>query len=256
MAQVTRRFFLTSSAALSVGCAMRRSGGDAAMSSTPNVRQPVVGQTWRYSQHDLYTHALVDNQVDRVAAINSNVEISSSGEGVKDENGASSRWGTDFLRKYISHREKPAGAAASEIQGPWGMVLVDPHWGQVQVYQTPIPLWPEQLRPGWQRRVSTRYKTPVHQDPLPWEQTMKAHSWESIAVPAGQFKALRFTNLINFRNGDISRTDSVRQETLWFAPEVGRWVARESRGSYYIDDSADDQPVNENGFRWELLEWS
>jgi hypothetical protein len=136
------------------------------------------------------------------------------------------------------------------------MVLVDPHWGQVQVYETPIPLWPEQLRPGWHTRVHTKYKTPGNQDPLPWEQTMKAHSWETITVPAGQFKALRFTNLINFRNGDITRTDSVREETLWFSPEVGRWVARESRGSYYIDDSAVDQPFNENGFRWELLEWS
>jgi hypothetical protein len=48
----------------------------------------------------------------------------------------------------------------------------------------------------------------------------------------------------------------VRQETLWFAPEVGRWVARESTGSYYLDDSLVDQPYNESGFRWVLLEWS
>ncbi len=32
----------------------------------------------------------------------------------------------------------------------------------------------------------------------PWSQTMKAHAWESITVPAGQFKALRFTNSISF----------------------------------------------------------
>jgi hypothetical protein len=85
---------------------------------------------------------------------------------------------------------------------------------------------------------------------------MKAHAWETISVPAGQFRALRYTNMIQFRSGDISRTDSVRQETLWFAPEVGRWVARESTGSYYLDDSLVDQPYNESGFRWELLEWS
>jgi len=28
------------------------------------------------------------------------------------------------------------------------MVLVDPHWDLVQVYKTPIPLWPMQLQPG------------------------------------------------------------------------------------------------------------
>jgi hypothetical protein len=256
MAQVTRRFFLASSAAMAVGCAMSRPAAEATGSSTANVRQPVVGQSWRYSQHDVFNHALVGTQVDRVAAINRTVEIDSSSEAAKDENGANSRWGTDFLRKYIARRDKPGGALPSEIQGPWGMVLVDPHWGQVQVYETPIPLWPEQLRSGWHTHINTKYKTPLNQDALPWDQTMKAHAWETISVPAGQFKALRFTNLINFRHGDTSRTDSVRQETVWFAPEVGRWVARESTGSYYADDSAGDQPYNENGFRWELLEWS
>ena len=136
------------------------------------------------------------------------------------------------------------------------MVLVDPHWGLVQVYETPVPLWPEQLRAGWQTRMSTKYKTPANQEGLAWEQTMKAHAWETVSVPAGRFTALRLTNLINFTSSDVSRTDSVRHETLWFAPEVGRWIARESSGSYYQDDSVVDQPYNENGFRWELLEWS
>jgi len=256
MPQMTRRFFLASSAALSVGCALRRTAADAPMASAPSARQPAVGQSWRYAQHDLYTHRLVEYQVDRVAAIDRTVQIDSNSEGVSDENAGTSRWGTDFLRKYIGHREKPVGPLPSEIQGPWGMVLVDPHWGQVQVYETPIPLWPEQLRAGWQTRASTKYKTPANQNPLPWDQTMKAHAWEAVTVPAGQFKALRFTNLINFGNTDTAKIDSVRHETVWFAPEVGRWVARESRGSYYPDDSVIDQPYNENGFRWELVEWS
>jgi hypothetical protein len=253
MAQVTRRFFLLSSAALSVGCAMRRPEGEA--SPAPNVRQPAVGQSWRYAQHDLFTGALVDDQLDRVATINRTIQIDSSSEAGNDEN-AKSKWGTEFLRKYIGRRDKPGGPLPSEIQGPWGMVLVDPHWGLVQVYETPVPLWPEQLRPGWQTHVSTKYKTPINQDALLWQQTMKAHAWEPITVPAGRFTALRFTNSINFGHSDVARTDSVRHETLWFAPEVGRWVARESRGSYYDDDSAVDTPYNENGFRWELLEWT
>jgi hypothetical protein len=37
---------------------------------------------------------------------------------------------------------------------------------------------------------------------------------------------------------------------------VGRWVARESSGTYYIDDSAGDTPYNESAYRWELLEWT
>lgn len=252
MGRMTRRFFLASSAAWSTGCAMRSTEPAAASS----VRPPAVGQAWRYSQRDIFTQAHIGNQIDRVASINADIEIESSSEAPTDEARGPSRWGTDFLRKYIAHREKTVGPLPSEIQDPWGMVKVDPHWGQVQVFQTPVPLWPAQLRPGWQTHIVTRYKTPANQDALLWDQVMKAHTWEMVGVPAGRFKALRFTNSINFRNGDITRVDSVRQETLWFAPEVGRWVARESRGSYYIDDSAVDQPYNENGFRWELLEWS
>jgi hypothetical protein len=45
-------------------------------------------------------------------------------------------------------------------------------------------------------------------------------------------------------------------ETIWFAPEVGRWVVRESTGSYYMDDSSVDTPYSESGYRWELLEWT
>ena len=253
--QVTRRFFLASSAALSVGCAVRRPVADAAMSAAA-VRQPAVGQSWRYAQYDLFTKAAVEYQVDRVSAIARTIEIASNTEAIPDEAAGKSRWGTEFLRKYIARRDKPAGPLPSEIQNPWGMVLVDPHWGQVQVYAAPVPLWPQQLQPGWQTHVKTMYKTPVNQIPLRWTQTMKAHAWEAITVPAGQFKALRFTNSISFGSTDPGKTDSVRHETLWFAPEVGRWVVRESSGSYYVDDSAVDEPYNENGFRWELLEWS
>ena len=255
MAQVTRRFFLLSSAALSVGCAIRQSAADAMAQTVATVRQPMVGQSWRYAKHDIFTHAIVDYQLDRVSAVDHSVEIVSSSQAATDEN-ANSTWGTALLRKYMSHRDSSAGPLPSEIQDPWGMVAVDPHWSQVQVYETPIPLWPTQLRPGWQDNVSTKYKTPANQDGLYWNQTMKAHAWETMVVPAGRFRALKYTNMIQFRNGDFSRTDSARQETLWFAPEVGRWVARESTGTYYLDDSVVDQPYNESGFRWELVEWS
>jgi hypothetical protein len=256
MAQVTRRFFLLSSAALSVGCAIRQSGAEATLQGAQNVRQPAVGQSWRYAKHDIFTRAVVDDQVDRVATVDHSVEIDSSYQAANDENAGKSRWGAALLHKYLGHRDQSAGALPSEIQDPWGMVAVDPHWGQVQVYETPIPLWPTQLRPGWRTHINTKYKTPTNQDGLSWDQTMKAHAWETISVPAGKFRVLRYTNMIQFRNGDFARTDSVRQETLWFAPEVGRWVARESSGSYYLDDSVVDQPYNEGGFRWELLEWS
>ncbi len=256
MAHVTRRFFLLSSAALSAGCAFAKPRADATPTAAQNVRQPVAGQSWRYAKHNIYTRSLVDEQVDRVATVNSSVEIDSSYKSAAKERPAPTGWGADLLRKYIVQPETPSGELPSEVQDPWGMVLVDPHWGQVQVYEMPIPLWPAQLEPGWQTHFNTRYKTPADQDSLPWDQTMRAEAWETITVPAGRFKALRFTNEIKFTHPDFSRTESMRRETLWFAPEVGRWVARESRGSYYLVDSTIVQPYNENGFRWELLQWS
>jgi hypothetical protein len=57
-------------------------------------------------------------------------------------------------------------------------------------------------------------------------------------------------------SSDPGRTDSVRQETVWFAPEMGRWVVRESRGSFYLDESVDDTQAVESSFRWELLSWA
>jgi hypothetical protein len=233
---------------------MRPPAADTPAPLKNNVRQPLVGQSWRYAKHDIFTRSVVDEQVDRVAAVDHTVDIDSSYKAAAAE--AKPKWGARLLKKYIGHKDVTAGSLPSEIQDPWGMVEVDPHWSQIQVYETPIPLWPAQLEPGWQTRISTKYKTPADEDALPWDQTMKALAWETISVPAGQFKALRFTNLIKFTHSDFSRTDSVRRETIWFAPEVGRWVARESQGTYYIADSTIQQPYNENGFRWELLEWS
>ena|SRR5271163_2361135 len=255
MARVTRRSFLLSTAALSIGCTTHRPGVAGRGLTAPSARPPAVGQSWHYAKRDYYTHALIDDQIDLVAAVGRTIDIDSRSEATKAGN-TDSTWGTAWLRKYIPRRDQPTGPLPSEIQVPWGEVLVDPHWSQVQVYESPIPLWPSNLVPGWKTYTNTKYKTPVSESGLPWGQTMVAHDWEMITVPAGQFTALRFTNLINFRSVDFSRSACQRQETVWFAPEAGRWVARESSGIYYINDSSVDTPYNEPGYRWELLEWT
>lgn len=256
MVHVTRRFFLLSSAALSAGCAIGRPASDGSAPAAQNVRQPAAAQSWRYAKRNVYTGKVVDEEEDRIVAVNGSVQIDSSYKSTGKERPAPKGWGADLLRKYMVQPAAHSGELPSEVQDPWGMVVVDPHWGQVQVYEMPIPLWPAQLQPGWQAHVATRYKTPADEGSLPWDQTMRAQAWETVTVPAGQFKTLRFTNEIKFTHPDLLRTDSIRRETVWFAPEVGRWVARESNGTYYLADSTIVQPYNENGFRWELLQWS
>jgi hypothetical protein len=254
MRTLTRRSFLIASAALPVGCAANRTDvGIGAPASSTAVRPPMIGQTWRYAKHDLFTGALLDAQVDRVSAVDRTIDIASHTEGDAapelQSNGAN-RW-----RKYFD-RPKTAVDLPTEIQSSWGMVMVDPHWGRIQVYEPSIPLWPTTLQPGWQTRINAKYKSSEAASALPWNQTMKAEAWETITVPAGQFKVLRYVNVIRFVSSDPGRTDSVRQETVWFAPEVGRWVVRESRGSYYLDESVDDTQAVESSFRWELLSWA
>jgi hypothetical protein len=249
MPKITRRFFLLSTAALPIGCSISRRRPELTTPS-PTVRQPVVGQSWRYSKHDLFTGALVAIQDEQIASVDRAVEINSRTESEKDEPAARTG-GSNWIRKYFDH-PRTGGPLPSEVQDPWGMVLVDPHWSQVQVYETPIPLWPTQLQPGWQTHIKSKYRT-SDEAGLPWAQTMKAEAWESITVPAGQFKALRYINDINFTSSDLSRANSVRRETIWFTPEIGRWVARESRGTYYFDESVADDQYNESSYRWELL---
>ena len=252
MRTITRRAFVLASAALPLGCAADRPGAVPG-APAPDVRQPATGQTWRYTKHDMFTGALVDNEVDQVAAVNHVIDVSSRterGDGTEAPPSATGGW----WRKYFEHPK--SAALPSEIQSPWGMVLVDPHWGQAQVYDAAIPLWPTVLQPGWRTRFKSTYKISEAGAALYWDQSMKAEAWETVSVPAGQFKALRYINLIHFASSDAGRTDSVRRETVWFAPEVGRWVARESRGSYYLDDSVDDTQAVENAYRWALLSWS
>ena len=162
-------------------------------------------------------------------------------------------WGSTWLEKY-GVRGPAAGTLPGEVQEPWGMILVDAHWGQIQAYEEPIPLWPAQLRPDWSFTIGTRYKTPESDDALPWQLTMHARGWESVTVPAGRFRALRYTSLIDFRYTNVSeRNAAQRRENFWFAPEVGRWVIRESSGSFYQDVG---EEFRENAYRWELLNWT
>jgi hypothetical protein len=251
---MSRRYFLLSSAAFSAGCAMNRTGAPAT-SPAPAVRAPQVGQSWRYAKHDLITRAVLDIEVNEVSTVGQTVAINSRTDDGTAAKAAPASWGIGWLRRYFRH-DRPDGPLPGEVQAPWGRILVDPHWGHVQAYEAPLPLWPSELRTGWKTRVQSKYKSDESELELRWDQEMKAEAWETISVPAGQFKVLRYVNSIRFRDADQSRKDSRRHETIWFAPEVGRWVARESSGTYYLDDSVDDRQQNDIGFRWELLGWT
>jgi hypothetical protein len=252
MNELSRRMFLLSSIAFPLGCTLAPSlvGGVRAPVQNPSrsVRGPKTGQWWRYAKRDAITRKLVEEQVARVSEVGDTVTIECQREAGEERRS----WGSKWLHR---DRRTAGEELQAEVQQPWGMILVDPHWDPLQVYRTPIPLWPTELRAGWSSLINTKFKTPLSADENSWQQTMQAHAWETIRVPAGEFLALRYTNRINFTHADFSRMDSVREETLWFAPDVGRWVARRTSGTYYIQDSSIDTPFEEGSHHWDLLAW-
>jgi hypothetical protein len=248
MATWSRRAFLVSGLALTAG--RTQAQGSA---RTVEVRRPSASQWWRYIQRDGFHGGFRATQVEWVQTTNGITRIDRHNEAAP-ATAPTAPSTPDWLEPYRAQRD--VEILPYEIQQPWGHVLVDPHWDMVQVYETPIPLWPRDLRPGGREWFNTRYHTVADQSWLPWQQTMTSRGWERIRVPAGEFNALRYTNEVVFTHTDFARYQCLRNETLWFVPEVGRWVARASRGTYYINDSSIAQPFNEDFWRWELLDWA
>jgi hypothetical protein len=251
MNKLTRRTFLMSTAALSVGCAAPQLSMDE--SAKVRIRPPSVGQSWRYAQFDYFTGDRVDTEVDQVVAVDPTIQILSEFERHKRVPVQYPSWGKRWWQRYI-HADEAGKLPLSEFQESWGMVVVDPHWAELQAYEKPIPLWPKELRPGWWTMVSTDYMIPTSRETMPWQLTMYAERWESVTVPAGRFHALRCYNIINFRFTNVSeRTTAQRIEHYWFVPEIGRWALRESVGTFREDLGTE---VKESSYRWELLEWT
>ena len=83
---------------------------------------------------------------------------------------------------------------------------------------------------------------------------MSAHGWEQITVPAGTFLTLRYQSLINYDSNDDNKVNCILRETVWFAPSIGRWVARESSGSYMIRGQL-GAPNLEDSLQWHLTSY-
>ena len=198
--------------------------------STPNplpiVRAPQVGQEWVYSKKNVFNGKELAIITERVSSVGDQIAI--------------------------SRTTADGGQLPSEIQGPWGMISTDPHWSRVISYNPAIPLWPQNLSGNWSRQVNTNYEIAGYSGNFyNWTLYMSSSGWEQITVPAGTFFALRFQNLINFENADPNKVDCIRKETIWFAPQIGRWVARESTGSCRIQGQISNESL-EDTIQWQL----
>ena len=197
----------------------------------PKVRAPKVGQEWVYTVRNVFNQAVVDTVTERVVSVGKEVRIERTGE--------------------------KAGRLPDEIQSPWGYVLQDPHWSPPQVFQQAMPLWPEQLVPGWSGFYRTRYQVLGYPDSnYYWGLNVNAIEWEQVSVPAGRFTTLKYQNQApNFESNDVFRVANYRQEDMWLSPEIGRWVIRWGYGRYVTSGVYWGNAFWEDYLEWELVSW-
>ena len=195
----------------------------------PAMRPPQPGQEWVYTLTDVYSGQDRGVLTEKVVSVGDKIHIQRSSD--------------------------IAGVLPDEIQGPWGMILQDPHWSPVPIFTSPLPLWPQEMKPGWSRQFHDRYRVMNQSNfDYDWSLSMTVEGWEEITTPAGKFTALKFANKVNYQSNElVFRLTSERTETIWLVPEIGRWAIRRSEGSYLIEDRGGD--IREDFLEWRLQSW-
>lgn len=226
---LSRRTFIASAALAPVACgslSYERGIPVAQPKPLPAVRLPQVGQEWNYIKKDVFNGKMLSVINERVASIGFTIVIE--------------RMTADGSR------------LPSEIQTSWGMVATDTQWTRLINFNPSLPLWPEQLSATWSKQFNTKYSIAGYPESrMNWQEYMSVQGWEKITVPAGEFIALRFQTLINYESDDPNIVDCIRKETVWFAPQIGRWVAREASGSYQIQGQI-GPILLEGSYQWQL----
>lgn len=194
----------------------------------PALRPPAVGQSWTYQQLNHYNSQRVDTLNESVTAISPRIAL--------------------------QRQSTRTGLLASEIQSRWGWVVQDPSWDLLQIYEAPLPLWLEPLSSGAVHDIDTHY-TVGNSSFRYWIQARtQVMGRETVDLPIGSFQTVRIEKLIRQSHYDSGKQFLQRRETLWLAPEIGRWVARETNGIFRRPGKKFDEG-NEDHFRWELTAW-
>ena len=229
---LSRRTFIAAAALAPVACgglSYEHGTPVSAPKPLPVIRPPKLGQEWNYVKKDIFSGRVLDVINERVSNVGSTITLDrSTSDGI---------------------------ILPSEIQTSWGMVSTDPQWPQLLNFNPSLPLWPEQLSTTWSKQFITKYSIGGYSDSrLSWQEYMSVQGWEQITVPAGTFIALRFQTLINYESEDPNKVDCIRKETIWFVPQIGRWVARETSGTYQIQGQI-GAVLLEGSYQWQLASY-
>jgi hypothetical protein len=221
--------------ALPAGCAIQylpplatskmSSGGPAG-----SVRMPAMGQNWTYSKFNFYNSQLLDTVKEEVVSLNGGIRI--------------------------SRRSKNNVDAGDEFQPVWGQVKQDPYWDLLQTYEAAMPLWLDDFTVGTSQSTDTHYQSGTSSFRYWISAKTTVTGWEKVAIPSGTFETLRIEKFIRLTHPDFNRLDTVRRDTMWLAPEIGRWVARETNGEFRLPGRRGGWTGREDHFRWQLESWT
>ena len=193
------------------------------------VRPPTMGQSWTYRLLNFYNGNLLGTLKEEISAVGPSITV--------------------------QRHSANTGPLADEIHTRWGQVQQDPSWDLLQIYETPMPLWLEPLQTGASLSVDTHYTTGASSFRYWIQARIQVMGRETVELPIGSFQTIRIEKLIRQTHYDSSRLFLVRRETLWLAPEIGRWVVRETDGTYRRSGRKFDEG-REDHFRWELTAWA
>jgi hypothetical protein len=147
------------------------------------------------------------------------------------------------------------GYLAEEINSAAWAVQRDGAYDMVNDYEPALPVIPFPVSEGERRTYAASVVREPNKERDPWRVDISVGPWERVRVPAGEFSALRVERRIWFAHPDHFRIYSSRFDTLWYAPEVGRWVKREWTGYYNLRYSPRRGYFREDWVRWELREF-
>ncbi len=234
MHHLSRRTPLTWLALPAAGCSLQPLApltGRPVAYDTPTapVRPPAIGQHWQYSVFNVYNSQEIDRVRETITALTPQI--------------------------VIERHSARNGTLAAEIQPSWGLVTQDPVWDTLQTYEAPLPAWPSSLQIEAREQLDTHYR-PGTSSFRCW---ISVHSQvtarEQVRLTSGVFDCWRVDKHIRLTHADSTRLNFIRTDTLWLAPRIGRWVARQTNGEYW---TAGHRPTQwrEDHLRWELQSWA
>jgi len=232
--QIDRRAFIAL-AAISTGCSVKfiEPLETTKISNDKNllgVRPPAVGQTWTYSKFNCYNSQLLDTVKDEVVSVQGNIRL--------------------------TRHSKNFSTLADEIHSEWGRVKQESYWDLTQNYEKSLPLWSSDLREGNRESFETYFFSDNSSFRYWLSGIIRFVGWEKVKLPIGTFETMHFEKLIRLSQNDSLRSETIRRDSTWIAPDIGRWVVRETSGEYRVPSGKFGSNRREDHFRWQLESFS